>query len=172
MLSIQLNHEYDQKAQLMQSEFEKERLLLDLQSRESQLRARLYLMGLLVVMLLAIGWFFFNKHRASIRRKQLQDQYQAEIIELELKALKAQMNPHFIFNALSSISSFLLKNEPEQADRYLTKFARMIRKILDFSEMRMISMEEEIRFFDRLYSNRGLTSGKKDSLTNRKPRWT
>lgn len=169
ILRLQLGHEYDQKAQLMQSNFEKERILLDLKSRESQLKARLYLMGLVVVLLLGFGLFLYLKQQSNLRRKQLQEKYQAEISELELKALKAQMNPHFIFNALSSISNFLLKNEPEAADRYLTQFARMIRKILDYSEKREISMEEEIRFLTDYIQIEALRLGKTIALKIENP---
>lgn len=169
ILRLQLGHEYDQKAQAMQSEFEKERILLDLQTRESQLKARLYLMGLLVVLLVGAGLFLILKHQTNQRRKLLQQRYQTEISELELKALKAQMNPHFIFNALSSISNFLLKNEPEEADRYLTKFARMIRKILDFSELKEISMEEEIRFLRDYIQIEALRLGKTIELQVENP---
>ncbi|WP_297335213.1 histidine kinase [Algoriphagus sp.] len=169
ILRLQLGYEFDQKAQLMQSEFEKERILLDLQTRESQLKARLYLMGLLVVLLVGAGLFLLLKYQTNQRRKLLQQRYQAEISELELKALKAQMNPHFIFNALSSISHFLLKNEPEEADRYLTKFARMIRKILDYSELREISMEEEIRFLRDYIQIEALRLGKTIELLVQNP---
>ena len=54
--------------------------------------------------------------------------------ELEMQALRAQMNPHFIFNCLSSINRFILKNESEAASDYLTKFSRLIRMVLNNSK--------------------------------------
>ena len=64
--------------------------------------------------------------------------------ELEMKALRAQMNPHFIFNCLSSINNFVLKNETEEASDYLTKFSRLIRTVLNNSKKSFISLDDEL----------------------------
>ena len=70
--------------------------------------------------------------------------------ELEMQALRAQMNPHFIFNCLSSIKLFILKNESEPAADYLTKFSKLIRMVLNNSKKTSISLEEELEML-RLY---------------------
>ncbi len=70
-----------------------------------------------------------QKHRAS---------------ELEMQALRAQMNPHFIFNCLNAINGYILNNEPEMAADYLTKFSRLIRMVLNNSQKQFISLEEEL----------------------------
>jgi tetratricopeptide (TPR) repeat protein len=64
--------------------------------------------------------------------------------ELERIALRAQMKPHFIFNALSSIQTFILENDLRNADRYLSKFARLIRIILESSKMPLVLLESEL----------------------------
>lgn len=64
--------------------------------------------------------------------------------ELEMQALRAQMNPHFIFNSLSSINNFILRNEPSKASDYLIKFAQLIRLILENSKEPLINLQEEI----------------------------
>jgi ligand-binding sensor domain-containing protein len=64
--------------------------------------------------------------------------------ELEMQALRAQMNPHFIFNCLSSINNFVLKNETEDASDYLTKFSRLIRTVLNNSKKSYISLDDEL----------------------------
>jgi tetratricopeptide (TPR) repeat protein len=64
--------------------------------------------------------------------------------ELEMQALRAQMNPHFIFNCLSSINRFILKNETEAASDYLTKFSRLIRMVLTNSNKTFITVEDEL----------------------------
>ena len=61
-----------------------------------------------------------------------------------MQALRAQMNPHFIFNCLSSINRFILKNETEAASNYLTKFSRLIRMVLINSKKAFISLEDEL----------------------------
>jgi PAS domain S-box-containing protein len=64
--------------------------------------------------------------------------------ELELRALQMQMNPHFIFNALNSIQSYIINKEEQMANFYLTKFAALIRQFLDSSRSKYISLDEEI----------------------------
>jgi hypothetical protein len=66
------------------------------------------------------------------------------IAEMEAKAIRAQMNPHFIFNALNSVQNFILKNDRMQAQDYLAKFARLIRHVLDNSKQEMIPLHKEI----------------------------
>jgi LytS/YehU family sensor histidine kinase len=62
----------------------------------------------------------------------------------ELKALRSQMNPHFIFNALNSIKSFTLNNDAERANFYLTKFSKLIRQVLENSRSEKISLKNEL----------------------------
>jgi sensor histidine kinase YesM len=64
--------------------------------------------------------------------------------ELEMQALRAQMNPHFIFNSLNSINRFILQNNKEQASGYLTKFSKLIRLILQNSQSPLIPLESEL----------------------------
>ena len=65
------------------------------------------------------------------------------MVDLELKALRSQMNPHFIFNSLNSIQYFVLKNEPKEAYTYLTKFSSLMRMILQNARVKYISLHEE-----------------------------
>jgi len=64
--------------------------------------------------------------------------------ELEMQALRAQMNPHFIFNCLSSINRFILKNESKIASNYLTRFSRLMRMVLMNSQKTLITLESEL----------------------------
>jgi LytS/YehU family sensor histidine kinase len=70
--------------------------------------------------------------------------YQSKAIELEMQALRAQMNPHFIFNCLNSINRFILKNESEAASDYLTKFSKLIRLILQNSQAKTVTLANEL----------------------------
>ena len=67
-----------------------------------------------------------------------------EIVKVQLTALKAQMNPHFIFNSLNSIRAYVISNETKKASDYLNKFARLIRLILHYSSKDTISLKEEL----------------------------
>jgi hypothetical protein len=101
-----------------------------------------------------------ESHRRVIAESELQLQklesertraeLQQEATELEMQALRAQMNPHFIFNSLSSINHFILKNNSELASEYLTKFSRLIRMVLNNSKNALITLEDELEML-RLY---------------------
>ena len=69
---------------------------------------------------------------------------QQQAAELEMQALRAQMNPHFIFNSLNSINRFILQNNRTQASEYLTKFSKLVRMILQNSQASLISLEAEL----------------------------
>ncbi|HXL58466.1 MAG TPA: histidine kinase, partial [Chitinophagaceae bacterium] len=70
---------------------------------------------------------------------------QKQLSELELQALRAQMNPHFIFNCLNSINRFIITNEATKAADYLTKFAKLIRIVLEQSGKPFIPLEDELK---------------------------
>lgn len=101
-----------------------------------------------------------EKHQRELAENELQIQrlesektkaeFQQQATELEMQALRAQMNPHFIFNCLSSINRFILKNETEAASDYLIKFSRLIRMVLTNSKKTFISLEDELDML-RLY---------------------
>ncbi len=98
------------------------------------------------VLVLASMLFYWNRYRVSQARKeeQLKAGFQQQIAETEMKALRAQMNPHFIFNSLNSIQKYILKNEHFEASQYLTKFSRLIRLILDHSDQNSITLSSEL----------------------------
>ena len=78
--------------------------------------------------------------------------FESEISLLKLDALRSQMNPHFIFNALNSIKAYLIDNNKEKAVYYLNKFAKLIRKILESSRTDSVSLDEELETIE-LYLN-------------------
>jgi tetratricopeptide (TPR) repeat protein len=80
----------------------------------------------------------------QLETEKRQTEFQKKTTELEMQALRAQMNPHFIFNCLSSINRFILKNEPDAASDYLTRFSRLIRMVLINSQKSLITLEDEL----------------------------
>jgi two-component system, LytTR family, sensor kinase len=92
---------------------------------------------LLLLAFIFTGYYIFNK------RKLLKARRQKELTRLKLKSIQSQLNPHFMFNALSSIQNLMNKNDIEGANRYLGKFSGLTRKVLDSSDAEMISLEDE-----------------------------
>jgi tetratricopeptide (TPR) repeat protein len=87
------------------------------------------------------------KHELELQRiesERSKAAFQQQATELEMQALRAQMNPHFIFNSLNSINRFILQNNKVQASEYLTKFSRLVRLILQNSQASLISLESEL----------------------------
>jgi streptogramin lyase len=89
--------------------------------------------------------FIYRMVVAMIRRKEeAKMRVQKTIVESELKALRAQMNPHFIFNAINSIQHFVLKNESLNAHKYLVKLSKLIRAVLENSKHETVPLTREL----------------------------
>lgn len=94
-----------------------------------------------VVILILIIRFFQNQ----IRRKK---DGEIDRLNLEMKVLIGQMNPHFTFNTINSIQSYIIENDKKKASDYLSNFAQLIRSTLDFSRREVISWKEEKKFIE------------------------
>ena len=101
-----------------------------------------------IALLAGIFLFLGFRKRQKIKAEQKEILLKAEISETELKALRAQMNPHFIFNALNSIADYINKNDAKSADHYLGKFAKLMRGILENSEEKEIPLSEELKMLE------------------------
>jgi len=82
------------------------------------------------------------------RRKQEAELLILQANRLQLKALRAQMNPHFLYNALNSIQNYITSNDMTHAAKYLAKFAKLMRQSLEYSDVEVISLEKEIAFLE------------------------
>jgi tetratricopeptide (TPR) repeat protein len=91
--------------------------------------------------LLLIGFIFLIYNRRQVKRRLT---LQKEVAEYEQKALHLQMNPHFVFNCLGSISSFIVQNGTDSALKYLSKFSKLMRLTLEYSKGSLIPIDKEI----------------------------
>ena len=118
-------------------------------------------------MMTTIASLMANKIKSIEAEQQLRkqktelDNISKQLIETQLSALRSQMNPHFIFNALNSIKKFVLLNEVENADKYLGKFSRLIRSILNTSQESNISIQKETDMLSLYLELEKLRFGKK-----------
>lgn len=119
---------------------------------QSSLIDRLWFRSMLLFLTVGIiGGLFLryrilNERRLSANRSKVN----VKFAELELEALRSQMNPHFIFNALGSIQYFIQTADIKSADNYLTKFAMLMRKYLDASKSKFITLDDEFKLL-KLY---------------------
>ncbi len=88
-------------------------------------------------------WF-----RRRLKRQQLEATQQNELNASKLTAIQSQMNPHFIFNALNSIQSLVLKGDVDNSYTYITKFANLVRRTLNYSDKEFIDFSEEVKLID------------------------
>lgn len=79
-----------------------------------------------------------------IRRQKIRAALDRKIIESEQKALRAQINPHFVFNAMNSIQYFITENDKHNAGLFLSRFSKLMRRILDNSKKNWITLEDEL----------------------------
>ena len=95
--------------------------------------------GLFVLLLFGIAFLVYNRRQL---KKTLT--LQRDLAEYEQKALHLQMNPHFVFNCLGSISSFIVQNGTDSAIKYLSKFSKLMRLTLEYSKESLIPIDREI----------------------------
>ena len=97
------------------------------------------------LMLLGVGGLLYR----SDRKRRL-ERFERKAAQLEMQALRAQMNPHFIFNALNSINLYVQENDRELASDFLTKFARLMRLVLEKSRQAEVALAQDLEAL-RLY---------------------
>lgn len=78
------------------------------------------------------------------RNTRMKERNRMRLEQLELKALRSQMNPHFIFNMLNAVQKYILENDKEASYRYLTRFSKLIRSFLENSRQTTISLKDEL----------------------------
>jgi len=97
------------------------------------------------LMLIAFASFIIvSIFKARIQKIKHQISIQTQLKELEMKALKAQMNPHFIYNSLNSIQALIANDKKEEGIHYIGSFSRLLRQVLDNSEKNVISLDKEL----------------------------
>jgi tetratricopeptide (TPR) repeat protein len=149
----------------IQAEKEKDQARINLLNKEKELqrqrmsRQKIYLITGLSIVVLASLVLFRNvtlrrknerlrfEHKLEIQSLEIENtriEFKNQATELEMQALRAQMNPHFIFNSLNSINRFILQNNKAQGSEYLTKFSKLVRMILQNSQASLITLESEL----------------------------
>ena len=151
---LELQHDFDLKEQ----DYIQQRALSKLQIRQ------LWLYGIIaIVLLVAAAGYLLNRSRVralrlrnEMREKDLTQKAEAllmrqQVSESELKAIRSQMNPHFIFNVLNSIESYILENDAKAASKLVQRFARLTRLILENSTQTLVTADRELEAV-RLYA--------------------
>ncbi len=111
---------------------------------EIQLQKNLkYSLVILLLILLFTSFLLFNRYK--LKKEKEKSEIEKARIKIEQRLLRSQMNPHFIFNSLNSINSFISENNSKEAQTYLSKFARLMRLILENSRKTTVALIDEIQ---------------------------
>ncbi len=122
---------------MQKKEREKRELIYSEQSKRHQQQ----IFFVILFILLAFGIVFLIYNRLQLKKTLT---LQKELAEYEQKALHLQMNPHFVFNCLGSISSFIVQNGTDSAIKYLSKFSKLMRLTLEYSKESLIPIDKEM----------------------------
>jgi tetratricopeptide (TPR) repeat protein len=130
---MEIQYDFDKKQKAAEFEQMQEKLVRDQKIKQQ----RLYLkgLGLLLILVALISLLYLRHTRLMAKFSQ---------IDLEQRLLRAQMNPHFIFNSLCAIQNLILAENPQKANAFLTKIAGLMRNILENSREEYIPLEKEI----------------------------
>jgi hypothetical protein len=120
--------------------FEKEKLKQQEALSSANKKQWFWAMGLLISVLL-FGLFYVQKKKQQ-QKQQLE--LENQLLDYKQKALHLQMNPHFLFNCLAAISSFIMQNEKEEAAKYLAMFSKLMRFTLESSKENWITIDKEL----------------------------
>lgn len=101
---------------------------------------------LLLVIIISITLFIRRNKEKKIEKDLL---LKKALAELELKALRSQMNPHFVFNSLNAIQYFIVKNKRELSEEYLAKFSQLVRLFFEYSKYEQLSIAKEVDLLER-----------------------
>ena len=101
-----------------------------------------------IVIVAIASFIIISIFRARISKIKNDALIENQLKELEMKALKAQMNPHFIYNALNSIQALVANDKKTEGIRYIGSFSRLLRQVLDNSENNVVSLDKELETID------------------------
>ncbi|WP_373517990.1 sensor histidine kinase, partial [Pricia sp.] len=90
-----------------------------------------------------------NQKALASKNEEIKEvNFKRQLTELEMKALQAQINPHFIFNCMNSINQMILDGDNQNASKYLTKFGKLIRMVLENAESTEVSLKDELTLLE------------------------
>ncbi len=143
-----LNKISELKTRYKTIEKEKEIVVLKTDQQVKELEIQLqknqkYSLVILVIIIVFTSILLFNRYK--LKKEKEKSEIEKAKMRIEQRMLHSQMNPHFIFNSLNSINSFIGENNTLEAQDYLTKFARLMRLILENSRKTTVALEDEIQ---------------------------
>jgi LytS/YehU family sensor histidine kinase len=142
---LAMQYDFDKKEAASKAEADKKQTIANAEIKRQVLVKNLIMAGAAMLIIASVLIFIFYKRKRDAEEQRKEAEYKAEVADTEMKALRAQMNPHFIFNSLNSIGDYISKHDVKTANYYLGKFAKMMRLILENSEHTQVSLADDLR---------------------------
>ena len=126
----------------------------EIQRKEGQRQAALnkaYIGGFIFIIVVCALIFYIIRQRLHLSAKNNEIKevdFKRQVTELEMKALRAQINPHFLFNCMNAINLMILKGQTKNASLYLAKFSKLARLILENAEASVVTLESEMTLLE------------------------
>lgn len=144
----QMEFDFEKREAVLKAEHERNQALARAEIRKQEAIKNVWLLtGGVLLLAIGVSLVFYKRKRDAVTQKQ-EAEFEAIVADTELRALRAQLNPHFIFNSLNSISDYVMKNDTESAQQYLTKFARLMRQALENSDRKAITLADDLAFVE------------------------
>ena len=137
IIQVQLQNEFDK--------LKNQQLLTEIKLQTQKKQKSFYLIGAILLALLSLFVFLNFRNQRKVNRL-MNITHAKEKAELELHSLRAQLNPHFMFNSLNAIQELILKEDFDNSHTYLARFAKLLRMLVENAEKPFIPLQKEIDF--------------------------
>lgn len=141
---LEAKYEYEKKEATLKANHDKEQAVKEAEISRQKIIKNVSILGGSGIICASLIGFMLYKRKQQAHAKAKEASFNLKVSDTELKALRAQMNPHFIFNSLNSILDYIAKNDTENATNYLTKFSKLMRETLEKSRENEITLNEDI----------------------------
>lgn len=119
-----------------------------------------------ILLILSLAFLLIRQRYKIILKKKIETfLLRQRITEVKMEALRSQMNPHFIFNAINAIQNFVIQNDTDSSLNYMNSFSSLIRKTLDYSSRSKITVKEELKFLKLFVKIQNLRFGNRVKFT-------
>jgi tetratricopeptide (TPR) repeat protein len=142
---LEMQYDFDKKEALIKAANDKKQALAAAEINKQKVLRNASIGTGSILLLAAMASIIFYKRRKDAIEKEKEAEFSAQVADTEMKALRAQMNPHFIFNSLNSINDYIDKNDTAKATLYTTRFAKLMRIILENSEQKEIPLADDLK---------------------------
>ncbi len=150
--NLRTKHEVDEAVALekkqVEAKLKEQKLLNDKQLSERKRKFDIMVAGVIIILLISV--FSILLMRQHIRKKREVEKAEAahKMAELELQSLRAQLNPHFMFNALNAIQDLIVNEKNEKSQLYLSRFSKLLRLLLDNASQPFVTVKQELELLE------------------------